>query len=406
MSWRNRRMWMEDLESRRLLASVNIPQDLTGAAGTQLSVPVLIDTASGIRGAEVSIQFDPLVLSLNSDDILAGSVWNGGDDPQVVANVNPTTGTVQVFVSAAEPLSGISGSLLNFRFELLATATVGASTLVDFVSISLNEGAIAVNPVPVFGPDPTDGRITVVAGPVDPEEPGEADRISGFVYADTNNNNQPDSLEGIPDVTITLIRVGTGVSTQVVTDSNGFYEFTDLVSGAYRIVQTQPSAYLDGGPNELNVQLTEGQRLLNQNFRELGLRPEFVYNRFLTTLVQPVGSPAWITFLRRVQEDASLSSSALVLEASTNLEVNASSTFPVPNTLTLPTPEGESHRELGTEWLALPAAAETPFSSATVVDFSYAAMAYPAPIQDLNRPEEEEELIDLLALDQAFSGQI
>ena len=52
------------------------------------------------------------------------------------------------------------------------------------------------------------------------------------------------------------------------TDDTGSYQFSDLAAGSYRIEQPQPAAFLDGGPNELSVQITTGQQLAGQDFRE------------------------------------------------------------------------------------------------------------------------------------------
>jgi hypothetical protein len=309
MPWQPRRLRLENLEGRRLLAAVNIPDDLTAEVGAQVSAPVLIDTAQDVRGAEIRIQYDPNVLTLTPENVTAGTAWGAADDTQVVANVDQATGTVIVFVSAAEGLPNVGGSLVVFAFGVRETAPVGTETVVDLVQVRLNEGAIVVNPTPVPGADPTDGRIVITqTDPTDP--PGPADRISGFVYADTNNDNMPGPLEGIPGVEVTLINLQTNAQQRTVTNSVGAFEFTGLTSGNYRIVQTQPLAYLDGGPNELNVQLPVGGNLTNQNFRELGLRPQFVYNRLLTTTALPIGSPTWIEVLRQINVDAASGTTA------------------------------------------------------------------------------------------------
>jgi hypothetical protein len=94
------------------------------------------------------------------------------------------------------------------------------------------------------------------------------------------------------------------VQTTVTTAANGEYQFTDLAAGTYRIQQKQPVAFINGGPNEIVVTLADGQALTDQNFRELGLRPEYVYNRLFTTLVMPVGSTAWTDTIAQIVTDA------------------------------------------------------------------------------------------------------
>lgn len=312
MTWQPRRLRLENLESRRLLAAVQIPDDLAGQAGAEVAAPVMIDTAAGIRGAEIRLKYDPSLLTLSPEDITAGSSWADAEDAELVANVDQTTGTVTIFVFASEQLGAGSGSLVILTFGVRQDAAVGEEAILDLVTVRLNEGQIPVNPAPIAGPDPTDGQITIEG------EPGVSDRISGFVYADTNNDNLPGSLEGIPGVEITLVNTRTDQQFKTVTDASGAFEFTQLPAGRYQLIQTQPLAYINGGPNEFTVDLAAGGNLENQNFRELGLRAPFVYNRLLTTTALPVGSANWIEVLEQINLDAANSPDAAGGDAAGN----------------------------------------------------------------------------------------
>lgn len=292
---RSRPLLVQPLESRRLLAAVDIPDNLTGDASALVAAPVNIDDSAGVRGAEIRLSYDTDLLDLDPDDITAGTVWNGLDT-QIAVNVNDAAGTVTIFISASAALPTGSGSLILLSFAIADSAEVGDTAILNLTEVRLNEGQIPVAPAPTPGSDATDGLITVTAG----------DRvIGGYVYADTNTNNTRELVEGIPGVVITLTNVATGATEQTTTDATGRYEFKDLSPATYRVDEVQPIAYLEGGVNQLSVTIGANQTVADQNFRELGLLPQFLYNRLHTTLVQPVGSTAWTDTILRINVDAS-----------------------------------------------------------------------------------------------------
>lgn len=111
--------------------------------------------------------------------------------------------------------------------------------------------------------------------------------ISGFVYADVNNNGIKEAHElGLPNVPVTA----TGpVTVTVTTDANGRYEITDLPVGQYTITEMQPSAFNDGidtpGPAFQGEAENDGFRDVavqhaiesaSYDFAERGLKGEFV----------------------------------------------------------------------------------------------------------------------------------
>lgn len=288
----------ESLESRRVLAAVDIPDNLTGQAGADVTVPVNIDNALGVRGAEIRLDYDTNVLDITQSNITAGSVWAGDATVDVVANVDEAAGTIVVSVFGAQSLPASSGSLVQLKFTVRSGVTANTSTAIDLNEVSLNEGAITVSPSPQPGTDTTDGTITISPST------GNA-TISGTVYADVNNNNAPDATEGLPGITITLVNSTTNQQVQTTTTQNdGKYQFTGVAPGSYFIRETQPAAYLDGSGNEISAQLSAGQNLTGQDFRERGLRPAFVYNRLFTTLVMPIGSANWAAALAQIHTDA------------------------------------------------------------------------------------------------------
>ncbi|PAY17735.1 fibronectin-binding protein [Rhodopirellula sp. SM50] len=300
---RRRRPTIENLSARRLLAAVDIADDLTAAAASIVSVPVNIDDADGVRGAEIRLSYDSDLLDLEQADVTAGSVWDSGNDTQLTVNVDDATGTIVIFVSSSSELTATAGSLVELQFTVDGDATVGTSTVLDLTSVVLNEGQLSVTPSPIAGDDETDGTLTIVAS--------GSETISGFVFADANANGSLDAGEAISGVTITLVNTTSGAQQQTVTAADGSYQFTELPVGTYTITQQQPVAYLDGGDNELTATLTAGDALQDQNFTELGLLPSFLYNRLLTTLVMPVGSDAWSDEIGRINDDAESGSVAM-----------------------------------------------------------------------------------------------
>ena len=108
--------------------------------------------------------------------------------------------------------------------------------------------------------------------------------ISGYVFADYNNNGNFDSGEpGLPGVVISL----TGAQVETTTsDANGYYIITGLLSGVYTITETQPAAWTAGiisagsvaglvegtvGINQIsNITLPGTTVGIDYNFAELG----------------------------------------------------------------------------------------------------------------------------------------
>ena len=83
--------------------------------------------------------------------------------------------------------------------------------------------------------------------PVPPVEPPPVYTVCGLAWQDQNENDKLDSdirLErGVGDITATLIHVDSGDSQQVRTDEHGFYRFTDILAGQYRIGFNAPDGY-------------------------------------------------------------------------------------------------------------------------------------------------------------------
>lgn len=75
--------------------------------------------------------------------------------------------------------------------------------------------------------------------------------LSGHVYHDRNNNGVLDpGEEGIAGVSLQITGIqtlgNTPVSVAVVTNAFGYWEAPNLIPGTYKVVETQPTPYLDG----------------------------------------------------------------------------------------------------------------------------------------------------------------
>lgn len=71
--------------------------------------------------------------------------------------------------------------------------------------------------------------------------------LSGHVYRDDNNDGVRQNNEPlIPGATIRLFDSMGGLLGEVATDTQGYYQFTGLSKGTYRITEITPSGYLDG----------------------------------------------------------------------------------------------------------------------------------------------------------------
>ncbi len=125
-------------------------------------------------------------------------------------------------------------------------------------------------------------------------------KMSGYAYIDTNNNGIKESGEApLGGVVIKLTGTnasGTAVSLQQTTDATGFYQFTNLAPGAYKLTEVQPLYLIDGidsggtlgtstGADQLTVQLPQDTDGQNLNFGERGRKAQHisVFDFFATT---------------------------------------------------------------------------------------------------------------------------
>jgi hypothetical protein len=112
---------------------VSLP-DSSGDYGQQVEIAVLGSNLSGLRGADLTVTWNPAVLSAVS--ARAGTVTAGW---AVAANLG-TAGRAVLSLANASPVSG-SGSLAIIRFNVLAAPPATSPLAIE--SVSLNDGALA-----------------------------------------------------------------------------------------------------------------------------------------------------------------------------------------------------------------------------------------------------------------------
>ena len=100
--------------------------------------------------------------------------------------------------------------------------------------------------------------------------------LSGFVYADANNNGSKDAAEkGIGNVPVTLTGVANGKPVTVAsttTNPDGSYSFANLAPGTYAVVEGATPGYLPDSTNTgsiVGVTVTQGANNPNNNFGEI-----------------------------------------------------------------------------------------------------------------------------------------
>ena len=158
MRSRHRRLQYESLETRDLLTTVQIADGIVGHAASRVEVPVDIDDATGVRAAEIHIEYDTAKLDVHAKDITAGAAWAGR--AVAMANVDEQAGTIVVFVFSTESLTEGSGSLIDISFTINSDVRPTKVTI-DLAEVRLNEGQIELSVTPVRGSDTTDGLITI-----------------------------------------------------------------------------------------------------------------------------------------------------------------------------------------------------------------------------------------------------
>ncbi|GAA5508311.1 cohesin domain-containing protein [Novipirellula caenicola] len=156
------KLGVQQLESRRLLASVSLPTAIAessydDSAPAEVSTPIEVSGAQGVRAAEVRIQFDPNEVTTDTTRIQAGSLWNGRGT--VIANVDEHSGTIVAYVYSTQPVAEDAGGLIDIGFAVKPDRISEKTIDIDLQQVRLNEGQISLAQTPKVGADTSDGKI-------------------------------------------------------------------------------------------------------------------------------------------------------------------------------------------------------------------------------------------------------
>ena len=203
-----------------------------------------------------------------------GSFSDFGDDLPWQVDVDWGDGSILDTFSAANP-----GSLGALSHTYIAADVYDVTVMVR-EDDGAGESGIATFEVTVVGPEAHNS-------------------ISGYVYADVNNNGIKDPMElGLPNVPIVL----TGSEDRtLLSGSDGRYSFSELPPGVYNVRETQPVAFVDGidtpgAPLSGGVEddyfhdvvlSGDATDAADYNFGELGLRADLVSKSFFLASSPP-----------------------------------------------------------------------------------------------------------------------
>jgi hypothetical protein len=170
--------------------------DFTGAVGSNITIPISIDNASGLQSLTLTLTYDNNILSLNDPNPETptneavrrtgiSSSWQLIDEtnpdtelPNPTANDNNGELTISLINPNNTPASG-SGELIAIDFQVNVDAATDAQTAIDLTAarLGINGAEIVLNQSNL-----TDGSLTVTAANnIDIDGNGSADALTDGV---------------------------------------------------------------------------------------------------------------------------------------------------------------------------------------------------------------------------------
>lgn len=163
------------LVTSAVLRELSIPNK-SAAPGDIVVIPVLVDTATGIAGAEIKITYDSNILTA-----MEASTTTLTQDFTIVDSV--MTGKIAITMACSTGLSGGSGEFANIKFQVSGNANIGATSPLHFELAALYDENTNLIPVTT-----QDGTFSVVS-----DTGGEIVRI--FIKPPSDTLNISDTKE-------------------------------------------------------------------------------------------------------------------------------------------------------------------------------------------------------------------
>lgn len=137
---------------------VSLPTATPLSPGSSVSLPVMIDDATGLQAFDFQIQYDPELVTLAAAEVAAGSLLGSADASwSLVTRADAATGTLFVTAYSTEGLVGGPGELI--RVGVTAEPGATGTTPLD-IGGQLNEGRLVMTDV--------DGTLILVPADADP----------------------------------------------------------------------------------------------------------------------------------------------------------------------------------------------------------------------------------------------
>jgi hypothetical protein len=192
---------------------VSVARDFKAAPGQIVTVPINLDTAAGLDGAQLRLGYDSSSLEVVA--VRRGTLT--GDFDYLVQRDEP--GLLSVDMAGMNALSGGAGSLIEIDFRVKAGAAAGVR-LLDLQWAELNDGDLTLTPAPQVGLDATDGLLTITAAASAPGGTG----TGAAMYAQTVRPQAAPAFEIAPVIdwgaripnglVVPKVDLGVGESTQ------------------------------------------------------------------------------------------------------------------------------------------------------------------------------------------------